>query len=49
MEEFIFPCHTSIISRQLLYEKLAEEGVVQEATISKPKSKSSKVNEEHEE
>ena len=46
MEEFIFPCHTSIISRELLYQKLAEEGVVKEATIAKPKTKSAKVLDE---
>ena len=36
MEEFIFASHTSIISKQLLIEKLVEEGVIEE---SKPKKK----------
>jgi len=27
MEDLIFPCHTSIMSHELLLQKLAEEGV----------------------
>jgi hypothetical protein len=46
MEEFVFASHTSIISTQLLYEKLAEAGVIPEPTISKPKIKSANGDEE---
>lgn len=37
MEEFVFASHTSIISKQLLYEKLMEEGVVSEPYSAKKK------------
>ena len=30
MEEFVFPSHTSIISKHLLLEKLQEEGIIDE-------------------
>jgi hypothetical protein len=46
MEEFIFPSHTSIISKQLLYEKLMEEGVVSEPYSARKKKSSSKDEEE---
>ena len=37
MDELIFASHTSIISKQLLLEKLCDEGVIEDA---KPKKKS---------
>ena len=46
MEEFIFPSHTSIISKQLLYEKLMEEGVVSEPYSARKKKSSSKDEED---
>ena len=42
MEEFVFPSHTSIISKQLLYEKLMEEGVVNEPYSNRKKKASVK-------
>jgi hypothetical protein len=48
MEEFVFPSHTSLVSKQLLYEKLAEEGVISDPNILKSKAKSIS-NEEFEE
>lgn len=46
MEEFIFPSHTSIISKQLLYEKLMDEGVVSEPYSARKRKSSGKDEDE---
>jgi hypothetical protein len=43
MEELVFASHTSIISTQLLHEKLAEEGVIDDAKPKKKKQEDSEL------
>jgi hypothetical protein len=37
MTEFVFPSHTSIISKELLFQKLAQEGIVSKPQVQRPK------------